>query len=455
MRDKAPLSTLLAKEYQRLMFSPIVLTTVAIFLVALALATVHSVNTYKWNLHQYNSIAESSSESITAFLGVNAIAPPQPNHVLARGVSDILSRPISIMRQIRASFNMKYSVGLERRQKDLIYSLIPEVDPLMVMRYLLAVLALIFTFDQICGERQQGTLQQSLSNPVWRRQILSAKIISGLIAMLAVITLAALVVLSVIWAMDVSMPHEDLWRTALIFLAAYLYGAAFLAIGTLISASVRTAGVSILVCLAVWCILVIVAPGITTQLAEVISPAPPANQIYMDKLSLEREIGGGSEVLQQGDRTLEQWFADLEEFNKEKLTGIRNKDRDFHNKVRQQELVAQMAGLVSPAVNFESVATTFAGTGIDEEHEMLDQLYRYFGAVAEKDDFEWELLNRARDNKPDPEKDKLPVFKYEPLPPQHLLRSTATQWAALIITTLVLFGIAYWRFNSYDVRAAG
>ncbi len=437
MSAKSQIATLLGKELTRLLFNPIVVITLVTFLLALCLATVRSVDAYNWNLDQYNSITGPQPEGEVSNFGTNVMVAPRPNHILARGVSDIMSRPVGVMRQIRASFNMKYSVGQERRQTELIYSLVPDVDPMMAMRYLLAVLALLFAFDQVCAERQRGTLQQSLANPVRRRTLLTAKILAGLLALAVVVAMAALLVFATLWAMETSIPTAELWRTGAIFVAAFLYGASFLAIGILVSASVRTAGVSILVCLALWCLLVIVAPGAISQLAGALSPTPPAHSIYMTKLSIERNMRG-SEV-QEG--TLEY----LREFNREKLDAISREDENFHNLVMRQEALAQGMGLISPAIAFESVATAFAGTGVAEEHEMLRQLYRHFRALAEEDAFEAELAQRT-------EPDELPEFDYRPLPPEALVRGSLAQWGALVIITVILFGLAYWRFNRYDVR---
>jgi ABC-type transport system involved in multi-copper enzyme maturation permease subunit len=324
----------------------------------------------------------------------------------------------------------------------------------MVMRYLLALLAILFSFDQVCGERQEGTLQQTLSNPVRRRTLLTAKLFAGLFTLAAIVVMSALIIYVILWVMDISIPAGDLWRTAGIFLAAFLYSACFLGIGTLVSAVVRTSGVSILICLAAWCLLVIVAPGVITQLAEALSPVPPAHQIYQEKLSIERSRRG-SEVMVEGTP-----LDEIRDFNRKKLEKIGAVEEDFHNLVLRQERLAQTLGLISPAVVFESVATGFAGTGIAEEHEMLNQLYRHFAAVAEKDDYEQELARRAQETDPkkkreESEKDELPVFRYRPLAAAALFTATMVQWAALLIVTIALFGLAYLLFNRYDVRTSG
>ena len=437
MRSGVQFTALLSKEFRRLIFNPLVLAITAVMLIVVVLATIRSTDAYKWNLEQYHALLAPQEESPMANLSAGAAAEPRPLHILARGVSDIMTRPVWAMRQLEAGFNIKFTVGLERRQRELIYALVPDVDPMMVLRFLLSILALLFAYNQVCGERQVGTLRQMLANPLGRRGILTAKIISGLVMLAFVVALTFLVLMVTIWAMDVSVPTGEFWRLGIMMLATWIYGAAFLAIGLVISAAVATGGVSILICLAIWSLLVIVAPGLTAQVAEALSPAPPAQQAYMEKLSIERNLKGGEVQRGSAER--------LRELNRRAFEAISSVDRDFLNQVRQQESLAQLIGLISPATAFESLVTTYAGTGITEEHELLRQLNIHFRMISDYDDIEPVLMQRTTP-------DDLPEFVYRPLSARALINASMIQWGALVIMTLVLFGIAYYFFIRYDVR---
>jgi len=437
MRSGRQFSALLAKEIRRLLFNPLVLSITAVMLVVVVLATIRSTGAYKWNLEQYSALLAPQEESQVANLGANAAAEPRPLHILARGVSEIMSRPVGAMRQLEAGFNIKYSVGLERRQRELIYALVPDVDPMMVLRLLLSILALLFAYNQVCEERQVGTLRQMLANPLARRKILTAKIVAGLVTLAFVVALSFLVMMVTLWAMDVSVPTGDFWRLGVMMSATWILGAAFLAVGFVISASVATSGVSILICLAVWSLLVIVAPGLTAQIAEALSPAMPAQQAYMEKLAIERNMKGGEVQRGSAER--------LRELNRRAFEAISSVDQDFLNQVRSQESLAQMLGLISPATAYESIVTTYAGTGIAEEHELLRQLNAHFRMISDYDDIEPVLMRRTTP-------DRLPEFSYMPLSAGALINASVIQWGALAIMTLLLFGIAYYLFNRYDVR---
>jgi ABC-type transport system involved in multi-copper enzyme maturation permease subunit len=437
MMPRGQFNALLAKELRSQIFNPLVLKVIAVMLILVALATVRSTDAYKWNREQYTALQAPAEESPLANVGASAAAEPQPLHVLARGVSDIMSRTVGAMRQLEAGFNIKYSVGLERRQKELIYALVPDVDPMMVLRYLLAVLALVLSYNQVCGERQSGTLKQMLANHLSRRKILTAKLVAGLLTLAFMLALVLLLILAILWALNVSITTADYWRIGFLMLATYLYGVVFLAIGLTVSSLARTGSVAILICLAVWCLLVIVAPGLTAQIAEAFSPAPPAQQAYMEKLAIERNMKGGEVLRGEAEK--------LREANRQALDAIGSVDRDFLNQVRRQESLAQILGLFSPATAFESVATTFAGTGIAEEHELIRQLNAYFRQISDYDDIEPVLMQRTKP-------DDLPKFTYQPLSASALMQASLAQWSALIAAGIILLGAAFMLFNRYDVR---
>ncbi len=58
---------------------------------------------------------------------------------------------------------------------NIIYAFFPAPDFLYVVRVVLSLVALLFGFDQISREREQGTLKLLLSGPVSRARVLAGK----------------------------------------------------------------------------------------------------------------------------------------------------------------------------------------------------------------------------------------------------------------------------------------
>ena len=431
------MAMVVGKELHRMLFNPLVIAAVVLLLLVTALATLISTDTYIWGVRQYEEVVTPREESPTANLGATVAVRPSPLHIIARGTGDTLSRPVNAMRQLEAAFNIKYSVGQERRQQELVYSLVDDVDTSFVLRMLLPVLALLMSYSVVCGERQEGTLRQVLSNPVSRRSLLTGKIIAGAMTLLVVVAMIFLVTLLVIWSKDIQFTADEGLRLLLIAVAVYLYALTFLLIGILVSASVSNQDLSILVCLAIWCLLVIVAPGASAGIAELLSPAPPTHLVYTEKLALERSIRGGD--------AMEGSAENMREVNERTLGMLSGIDSEFFNAVSRQEALARNIGLVSPSLNLDAIAMAYAGSSIEEEHEMMRQLRRHFREVSRYDDLESELFQRTKP-------DELPPFEYQPLGQGALVARTILHWGAMAVTMLLLLAASYLRFNRYDVR---
>ena len=431
------MAMVVGKELHRMLFNPLVVAAVVLLLLVTALATLISTDTYIWGVRQYEEVITPREESPTANLGATVAVRPSPLHIIARGTGDTLSRPVNAMRQLEAAFNIKYSVGQERRQQELVYSLVDDVDTSFVLRMLLPLLALLLSYSVVCGERQEGTLRQVLSNPVSRRSLLTGKIIAGAMTLLVVVAMIFLVTLLVIWSKDIQLAADEGLRLLVIAIAVYFYALTFLLIGILVSASVSNQDLSILVCLAIWCLLVIVAPGASAGIAELLSPAPPTHLVYTEKLALERSIRGGD--------AMEGSAENMRKVNERTLGMLNGIDSDFFNAVSRQEALARNIGLVSPALNLDAIAMAYAGSSIEEEHEMMRQLRRHFREVSRYDDLEAVLFQRTKP-------DELPPFEYQPLGQSALVARTVLHWGAMAVTILLLLAASYLRFNRYDVR---
>ena len=112
--------------------------------------------------------------------------------------------------------------------------------PLMLIAYMIAAGS-----AATAGEREAGTLEFLLSQPVSRRRVLLEKLL-GLCTSLAVITVSFAVVLVVstrVFALDVAAPHL-LAATASAYLLAALFGAIALLAGVITAHRALAAGVA-------------------------------------------------------------------------------------------------------------------------------------------------------------------------------------------------------------------
>ncbi len=137
-------------------------------------------------------------------------------------------------------------------------------DPLIVAAssittlsvYLVPLVGLLLSFDAISGEAERGTLALSLTYPVSRAEILFGKFLAHLgVLAFAIATGLVLAAAITIWRYGAGdLAYGVLVR---LFFTSLTLGAAFIAIGYLVSSMVRQTGVASGVVILIWLICVV------------------------------------------------------------------------------------------------------------------------------------------------------------------------------------------------------
>ena len=137
-----------------------------------------------------------------------------------------------------------------------------KIDWVFIITYLLSFIPLLFTFDALSGEREQGTLRLCLANPISRPVLLIGKFLGTLITVLIPFVFAVLLNLAVIsidsWT---QLSAADWGRLGLILLIAACYAGLFVGLGLMVSAGTREPRVSLVVLLLIWVAAVIFMPS--------------------------------------------------------------------------------------------------------------------------------------------------------------------------------------------------
>jgi ABC-type transport system involved in multi-copper enzyme maturation permease subunit len=124
----------------------------------------------------------------------------------------------------------------------------------------LSLLAILFTYDAINGEREGGTLQLTFSNPVPRAKYILGKLIGSWLGL--VIPLSIPILLSILLVLIMKIPMTPLhWqKLAGLLFVSLLYFTFFIALGLLTSALSRRSGTSFLISLVIWVFFVFIVP---------------------------------------------------------------------------------------------------------------------------------------------------------------------------------------------------
>jgi len=167
----------------------------------------------------------------------------------------------------------------------------PAMDMILIIQVILSLLVLLFSYNTISGERERGTLAQTLSNSVPRHQILMGKFVGGMMSVSLPFLVGLLAGLIVVWfSGSVVLKAGDWSRLGLIALTSLLYISVFFTLGILVSSLTRRSATSLVILLFLWVVLIIVIPNAAPYLAKQIRPIRDKAAVDNQALALRAEM---------------------------------------------------------------------------------------------------------------------------------------------------------------------
>lgn len=103
----------------------------------------------------------------------SALRRPTPLSLLALGLEG------SLPTQVSSQSHFFVSSSDDRLGRNVLFDIFQTPDFVYVVNVVMSLLALLFVFDSVCGEKEQGTLKLLLSNSVPRDSVLLGKWVGG------------------------------------------------------------------------------------------------------------------------------------------------------------------------------------------------------------------------------------------------------------------------------------
>ena len=255
---------------------------------------------------------------------------------------------------------------------------ITKVDWVFIICYVLSLIALLFTFDSISGEREHGTLRLMLANPIPRHTVLIGKFLGALISINIPFTLAVLINLLVISMSSAVQLDGTAWgRLGIILLIAVLYIGLFLALGLLVSARVSQSAVSLVILLLIWVTFVIFVPSTLASITGGFSSPMSRDEFWKrrDDLYWKRwerydtylsEVSEPSKIMQIKGKHVTEEATEQERLSEEHL-------KQQVNQVKFARATTQ----ISPVAISQHLFESFAGTGFERYLQFLENTKSY------------------------------------------------------------------------------
>jgi ABC-type transport system involved in multi-copper enzyme maturation permease subunit len=377
-------------------------------------------------LENYEILRMKSDESI-------AVIPPTPLGIFAKGLDENLCRSFG-------GSSGRIEVSSKQQSVNNLFKLFTAPDLLYIIKVILSLCAMLFAFDIVSGEKETGTLRQSLSCSLKRPILIIGKWIGGFISFILPFFIAVLLgTIFVTMSPMVDMNAQDWAKLGLFLLSGVIYLAAFFSLGILISCLTHRSSTSLVISLFVWTILVFLIPNLGNILARQFVQIPTAQQLELKRKQIMNRMRFEMKRIPKNRADFDKRQMALE------LRTIAEGDKldeDYRNRINSLVTVSQSITGFSPAPAFTLLATDIMGTGVAEERRLKKAAQNYKDIVVE-----W-YTDENRDKGSEP-----PDFHYRRSSVKEILgQGGLSNFLILILFNILFFTGAYVAFLRYDVR---
>lgn len=396
-----------------------------IYLALMVICTYISTEDYKEQLEGYNSavlehrsMLEKQVEVYSQLVntwplgGIKVNMRPTPLSVFNGGIIDKVNNTLNF------GFALAPTIDTGQRQSNTnpLMKAFSSIDITLVFQIVMSLLAVLFAYDSISGEREHGTLALTMSNSISRGTLLAGKYIGGMLTLLAIFLPSFLVCLMMVYfSPSISLGGDEWLKIGIFFLASIAYTSAFFLIGMFLSAMTESSTTTLMVALLFWTLCVILYPNLVVfAVDQIMTESVPGLNIsswqyweeyeaekgrYLDSLGLKKLDGrtmrvtqgifgrggyGGSYtrlhdvVPESGIPAVCERFGYLEPLR------VRYADRlwreveskKFQRKVSRERLATNLLR-VSPAGAYYNSTATISGTDSGSYENFFKQVQQY------------------------------------------------------------------------------
>ena len=395
------LMTLIQKEVMHHILSVrfVALLLMCLLLVPLTLST--NYRNYRQNLVDYQEAVKLANIEETTMSPGMPLEPelevsklflkPTPLSVFANGLADALPGYLGMSRN-------GITQGAPALTSSLSY-LLGHLDFLFIIGTVFSLLALLFTFDAVAGEREAGTLRITLANSLPRDLFLWSKLIGGYVVFVVPFLMSLLFGLLILVWQGFPLGEPEIFPRVLgLTLIALLYIGVFFAIGTVISTYLDNSKTALIVAFTVWVFAVLITPRVGFLAAKLIAPTRTSQSVYMAKKAMRDDFNAAIKEEQQkmfmeippnekGHRVISgeiskeinERLKPFEEEYRLKFQNHSNKlDRNYKRETERQEQLGQTLSRLTPTSSLIYITTNLTQTGKGKRSTYFQTGDRYY-----------------------------------------------------------------------------
>ncbi len=471
------LRDIIRKEIQESISTPRMVFAFLLSTVLVLFSVYVGLNSYSLERREYETAVATNRSNIENIKewrqlldsgGTIVARPPQPLSFMISGVQPTVGK------EARVTVWRSIELTRSKSKGNPLIAIFGRLDLTFAVRVVLSLLAIIFSYNALSGEKEQGTLKLILAQPVPRSKLLLGKTLGGLFCLglaLAVPLLLSLILVSL--HPDVMLSGEDWMRLGLILVFYLLYISVFFALGLFVSSRLGSSALSLLVLLFAWVVSVSLIPQAAVMAAAQLRQVPSAQETAARKSAFSREqMPKEQETINQwskknpppgGDYFNVEWRA--RQCKELQIVGDRlhaevysyqaRLDEEYRSRLSRQQSLAMWLSRLSPSACLMYGSMSLGQTGLAENERFLDSVRSYRQVFTE-----WGnrmMWSRTPENTPmadwnKPRLDGFPEFKPNSESLAGSLRAALPDFLSLVFMIVLLFAGAYVAFIRCDVR---
>ncbi len=259
------------------------------------------------------------------------------------------------------------------------------IDWIFTISMILSFLALVFTYDSVSGEKDDGTLRQMLANTIPRYEVLLGKYLGVMLTIGIPLFIGLLISLIIVVASNVAIITGLDWlKIFMIVLLSFLYLSIFIFLGMFVSSRTAHPANSMVMLLLIWVVLVILVPSFGGIISEVSGKVP--NPVELDRQLAEISAEAWANADRYGERA-GNWTGNVNHpmnnppararLKTASASGQNRAREDHHNKMLAQAVTGRNLTCISPTVIYQRASEAITGTGINHCVNLYQQIKEY------------------------------------------------------------------------------
>jgi len=355
---------------------------------------------YAGRIREYSDLVQKHKEELAnvkvySELKVNVDRRPEPLGLLCEGVEKNLNGTITVWHGDVPALSSSAGQG------NPLMAGLASLDLSLIVQVIFSLLALLFVYDSISGERERGTLSLLMSNPVPRHQVIFGKFLGILLSLFVPILFSMLVgALIILLSPDVRLSSSDWARLVLICLISLIYVSVFCIAGMFVSSRCNRSTTSLMLLLFLWVTFVLLIPKASAYIASYAKPVSSLDVVNgrVDALwqEFQHEVGkfnekhpisgtsawdwGGTKVFLAEKRVMTAYLERVK-FSEplriqyaDKVNSVR---QEYFRELEGQSSLANNLARISPSVSYENLMSALAKTDLNSYMKFIGRARIY------------------------------------------------------------------------------